>query len=386
MRVGIVTTSYPRDDDDPAGNFVLGHARWLAAAGHHVEVIAAGDAAADAGRNDAIAVTRVATGSAGLFYGGGAPEALSGRSWRWLGAASSSAAMVAAIARRARHWDGVFAHWIAPSGLAVAMAAPRVPACVIAHSGDVHLLRRLHLVRPAVRLLERANLVFVSAHLRERFCAALPAARAGKVQQHSVVCPMGIDVARFARLADHSDTAQPPTVLFLGRLVEVKGVATLIDAVARLERPLRLRIAGDGPERAALIARAGDLGVDAEIVGEVRGAARDQVLASASVVVLPSTIVAGGRTEGAPVTALEALAAGVPVIASAVGGLTELPDAAVRFVPPDRPGALADAIAASLSDPTAGASRIAAGRVYAAGYDWSQVGPTLLNQLHRRVN
>ena len=67
MRIGVVTTSYPRWPGDPAGSFVAGHVRALRALGHDVDVIAAGDAAAD----DAI---RVRTG--GLFYRGGAPELL----------------------------------------------------------------------------------------------------------------------------------------------------------------------------------------------------------------------------------------------------------------------------------------------------------------------
>ena len=68
--VGIVTTSYPREAGDPAGAFVHGLARWMAAQGCAVEVVAAGPGAA---RVDGIPVWRV--DGRGLFYDGGAPDA-----------------------------------------------------------------------------------------------------------------------------------------------------------------------------------------------------------------------------------------------------------------------------------------------------------------------
>src|SRR5688572_29621881 len=97
VRVGLVTTSYPRFDGDPAGCFVAEHARYLEAQGHRLEVVAAG-AVGSAARDRAI---RIAGGR--LFYRGGGPEALEqGGVAVWVDAARFSARLAAEVARRAR--------------------------------------------------------------------------------------------------------------------------------------------------------------------------------------------------------------------------------------------------------------------------------------------
>jgi glycosyltransferase involved in cell wall biosynthesis len=108
--------------------------------------------------------------------------------------------------------------------------------------------------------------------------------------------------------------------------------------------------------------------------GALDTGARDALLAQASALVIPSRALASGRTEGLPLAALEGMAAGVPVIAAAVGGLADLPDAALTRVPAEDPEALALAIDAVL----AGAidTRIA-GRAVAAERAWARVGARL---------
>jgi len=131
----------------------------------------------------------------------------------------------------------------------------------------------------------------------------------------------------------------------------------------------RLVIAGDGPERARLAAHGG-----ASFLGEVTTFHRDALLRTASVVVVPSRITPGGRTEGTPAIALEALAAGVPVVASAVGGLCDLPG--VRLVPPDDPRALARAIDQALAAPPCPQAL----RAGVANLDWREVAPRLIRE------
>ncbi|MBM4049072.1 MAG: glycosyltransferase family 4 protein [Planctomycetes bacterium] len=107
---------------------------------------------------------------------------------------------------------------------------------------------------------------------------------------------------------------------FVGRLSTEKGVDVLIEAFALVRQHLpqaRLILAGDGPERAALCKRASDMNLrdSVDFLGE-----RDDVpaiLAGLSVFVLPS------RSEGLPMALLEAMAAGLPIVATAVGGVPE---------------------------------------------------------------
>jgi len=367
LRIGVVTTSYPRNSGDPAGGFVGEHVRALRALGHEVDVIAAGEPS----EPDEPGLTRVPSS---LFYRGGAPDQLERAP---LAAALPAAAFTlrlaaaAAAQARARAWDTIVAHWLVPSALVALPLGPPLgpPLVAIAHGGDVHTLRRLGLLAPALRALRRrrARLVFVSEHLRTIARDAAPAL--ARWLDDALVQPMGLDLARFAALARAPRT--PPAILVAARLVPIKGVDVALAAFARLRAPARLVIAGDGPELAALRARA-PAGV--ELLGPVDTRRRDELLREASVVVVPSRVTAGGRTEGTPTIALEALAAGVPVVASATGGLRELP--AARLVPPEDPYELARAIDRVLADPP----RPDDLRRTVANLDWRVVADRLLRR------
>lgn len=117
------------------------------------------------------------------------------------------------------------------------------------------------------------------------------------------------------------DRRQPGDILFLGRLGHRKGSYDLLEAaslLARRGRSFRLRLGGDG-EVAEVRQRARELGIDdrVELLGWVRGSDKDHLLASAWLYVLPS------YNEGLPVSVLEAMAAGLPVVTTPVGGIPE---------------------------------------------------------------
>ena len=373
VRVGLVTTSYPRFDGDPAGCFVAEHARYLEAQGHVVEVVAAGDGDPD---SDGGAV-RIA--GEGLFYRGGGPEALErGGAAAWLDAARFSARLVGEVARRAHRWDAVVTHWLVPSALAAMAAAPRRPLLAIAHSGDIHTMRRTGALAPFAMLCaarRRLRLSFVSRELRELFLAGAPAIARPRLARASQVCPMGIELARLRR-APRPDSDAAPTVLFLGRLVPVKGAAIAAHAARSWRSGARLIVAGAGPEEPAIraLAAAAPPG-RIELVGEVRAAVRDRLLAAADVVAVPSIETRTGRSEGMPLAALEAMAAGAAVVASRVGGLAEIP--VVTHVPPGDPIALAQAIDRLFASPGSRRAQVAAQSRFVADHDWSRVGPRL---------
>ncbi len=364
VRVGLVTTSYPRYAGDPAGCFVAEHARYLEAQGHTVDIIAAGDDGAG---------TRIPGGS--LFYSGGGPEALERGGGAWGDAALFTARITREVASRARHWDAITSHWLIPSALA-AIVTSRRPLLAIAHSGDVHTLGRIGALGAFAALAAarpRLRLSFVSQPLLDRFLAAAPRPLRARLAARAQVCPMGVDVARLRAAARTANAA--PIVLFLGRLVPVKGAAVAAAAARLWRAPARLIIAGAGPDEAALRELAARSSGRIELCGEVLGAERDRLLAAADLVVLPSTVTPEGRTEGTPLAALEAMGAGAAVVASAVGGLADIP--VITHVPPADPAALAAAVDHLLGSPSARAAQVAAQSLFVDQHDWSRLGPRL---------
>ena len=117
-------------------------------------------------------------------------------------------------------------------------------------------------------------------------------------------------------------------IVFVGRLVERKGVTHLIEAVRRLPAELHahLTVIGEGPERQALEAQARAAGLErrVDIRGRVPDAELRDAYAASDVMVLPSILDARGDTEGLGVVLLEAMSYGIPVVASDIGGITDI--------------------------------------------------------------
>jgi len=156
----------------------------------------------------------------------------------------------------------------------------------------------------------------------------------------------------------HNGVELPPTaaaggsrsgayrLVTVGRLQAPKDPLTLIRALAELGRPGEAVIAGDGPDRPAVESEVRRLGMESvvRLAGERNDVA--ELLAAADLFVLSS------RSEGLPLSILEAMAAGLPVVASSVGGVPELvvDGETGLLVPPDDPHALAAAIERLLDD------------------------------------
>jgi hypothetical protein len=359
VRVGVLTTSYPRGPGDFAGGFVADRVTALLAAGHEVEVLAAaGGAPLGTTRDGRLTVTRLPASFAGgpdLFSGAGAPEALeAGGLAAFWAAVRFSAELASAVASRAGRWARVESHWLAPSALAAVAGAPLLPHRATAHSGDVALLERAPLGRSLARVLVRGGteLVFVSEALRARF-AALAGGTYGSVEPlapRARPATAGAAVPTRAALG----LAAGPTVVSVGRLVPIKGLDLLVRACAPRAgdaAAIQLVLVGDGPERARLAALAARLGVSLRMPGTIP---RDDVgawLRAADLYAQPSRTLANGRSEGLPLATLEALAAGLRAVVSDSGGLAELParGAAVSVVPAGDVPALAAAVRSGLA-------------------------------------
>jgi colanic acid/amylovoran biosynthesis glycosyltransferase len=165
-----------------------------------------------------------------------------------------------------------------------------------------------------------------------------------------VVRRCGIDLDRFPERPPRP-LGEPPRILSVGRLVPEKGQSQLVAAVALLARrgvDVRVELIGDGPARAEIQQAALDAGVADRIglLGELPPSEVAARLAEADAFCLPSF------GEGIPISIMEAMAVGVPVVCTAVGGVTELAlDGQTGVVvPPGRPDLLAAGIERLLSD------------------------------------
>ena len=380
MRIGVLTTSYPAREGDAAGSFVRGFARWLARQGAEVEVLAP-RRGPDGDPNDAgIRVERV--GMTARVLAAGVPEALERSPWAWPSGAAAAAALSVAAWRRHRRWDALVSHWLLPCGaLAAALAGGR-RHLAIAHSGDVHLALRLGLAPALARLLSRtgADTVFVSDALRAGFLAA---ARASALPARVVA--MGTDAGPppdpRERAATRAALGVTGVVVgVLARLVPIKNVGGLIDAARRAG--VTLLIAGDGPERAALHARAAGsarfLGALAQGSTAWRG-----FFGALDLLCVPSIARPDGRTEGTPVVIAEAIAHGVPVLGCDSGGIAAaIGGAGLAVAPSD----LAQTLRSLAGSPRTlmDLRNIAIAR--APSVSWDRVGDTLASALLQNGN
>jgi glycosyltransferase involved in cell wall biosynthesis len=279
---------------------------------------------------------------------------------RSLAAFASGAAHARSM--RAERVEHVHAHFATYPALAAWLAGRLldVPYSFTVHAHDV-FIDQLHLDA----LVRDAAGVAVISEFNREFLKPYGGGGGGASDVRVVHC--GVDPAAYAfrpRAPARSGTAR---AICVATLNELKGHAVLLDALARdgLAR-VELDLVGSGPLEHALRARAERLGIADRVRFHGTRSEREvaALLDAADVFVLASVVAANGQMDGIPVALMEALASGLPVIASRLSGIPEL----VRdgetglLVEPGDPAALADALRNLLADPDAAIARARNGR------------------------
>jgi len=329
-----LTQTYPRFEGDTAGPFIRDLARGLVQGGDRVTVL-----------------TPHAEGVAATWEDGGvevrsfryAPEKREvlgyGRSLeadeRVKGGAALAAPLYALAARRAvrrqlaeRRYDLVHAHWIVPNGVVAAAAEPQVPFAIGLHGSDVFLAEKPGVRRLARRALRRARLLTgCSPELVDRVRVL-----GGFPEERSRVIPYGVDVAAFSPAPDRRGIwraklgipAEAPLILGVGRMATKKGFQVLLEALpglfaARPEAHVVLAGGGDLLERFAAVASRwpGRL----HLPGSVLRDTLPDLYRAADLFVLPAVHDSKRNVDGLPNVILEAMASGLPVVASGISGI-----------------------------------------------------------------
>jgi glycosyltransferase involved in cell wall biosynthesis len=245
--------------------------------------------------------------------------------------------------------DLIHAHYILPPGLIAVLVGSLmgIRTAVTVHGSDLFILAQKPLLKQITRwVLKKADYVMVVSEALDRKVQEL-----GISPQKVKLTPNAVDVERFSPdnqlPPDVQLDSQKTTLLFVGNLVPQKGVKYLLEAKKILDNTLEptgadsdfeLIIVGDGPLRKDLERQVRDYDIKSVVfLGERRDV--ELIMPSTDLFILPSI------SEGFPITILESLASGIPVVATRVGGVEEIESGSVMMVvEPGQPEALAQAI------------------------------------------
>jgi glycosyltransferase involved in cell wall biosynthesis len=381
MRILHVVTAFPRERGDPIAPWLVELLQRLRARGHEIDVLASSYRGLGDQDVDGIRVHRFRYFPARwerLTHEETAPDRmrrsplyaimpvffLLGGMWRaWT------------LARRERY-DIVHVHWPMPMAL-LGWAARRghaMPMVTTFYGIELRWVQsRLPFLKWLVRWAARTSTqaVAISSYTAQelRKFAEVPI----EVIPYTAELPPPAVPSGHARPREAS-------ILFVGRLIERKGVAHLIRALGsvRQRTPARLIVIGDGPERSRLeqLARDGGLADHVEFRGRVSDEELRRAYAEADVFVLPAVLDARQDTEGLGVVLLEAMNYSVPVIASDIGGITDIVEHEHTglLVPPGNEVALGSALSRVLTDPTLSRDLGEAGRQRLRDtFSWSRI-------------
>ncbi|EKQ52695.1 MAG: glycosyltransferase [Methanobacterium sp. Maddingley MBC34] len=227
--------------------------------------------------------------------------------------------------RKLKNMDIVHVQWPIPNGLGAIFLKKIYGISYIntIHGEEIHLSKRYHVLFALRWLVNNSSKTITNSTATRKFCL-----EAGFDGDKIDVIPFGVDTDFFRPLDVYKDE-NIFQILSVGYLIERKGFEYLIRAMPHVleqHKYARLKIVGSGPlesELKGLIYEL-DLGDEVEIVKNVSDEELLMIYNSSDLFVLPSIVDSQGNTEGLGVVLLEAIACGLPVIGSDVGGIPDI--------------------------------------------------------------
>lgn len=354
LNILVITSTYPRYDDDYAVPWMRETHQRLANEGHKVTVLAPSYKGLVSHLMDGIEVVRFRYAPSRLetlTHEEGATYKIR-RPWMQLLAIPYiiMGCFVAAWLAMTRRFDAIHVHWPFPHGIMGQVAAKinRAPLVMMSHGAELALAKRKRWIKPFLRQSLRA----ADLRLANSSCTAREVEQISNLDCN--VLPYGTTVISAPAPAK---TLDKPRVLFTGRLIERKGIEYLLRAVPKIldRHDVQFIITGNGDQRERLETLRDELGL-AKTVSFVGFLSKDELkeeYASCNIWVNPGIVDSWGDAEGLGVGSIEAYNYCKPVIASRVGGI---PDTVVDgetgyLVPQKDVKALANAICDLLDHP-----------------------------------
>lgn len=297
------------------------------------------------------------------------------------------------VARR-EEIDVLHTHWIVPQGLigAVCGRLLHLPHVLSVHGTDVNLAAKSRVLGWVTKFVtQNCDKILTNSTYTRKILLSIDPSLEDKIE----VIPMGVDVEKFrsAQSENHRQRPGVTTVLYIGRLIDWKGLEYLIEAFAIVSRQVpgvKLVIGGEGPEEVRLRQQVKRLGLDESVLfaGLIESQDLSTYYREAAVFVLPSVQIEG-QTEGLGVVLLEAMACGTPVVGSNVGGIPDIiQDGWNGYLVQERsPAQLAERIVALLESQAVRKRFVKNGlqTVYER-FSWKQVSLNFTRVYHRLVN
>lgn len=383
-RVLVLTSTFPRWSGDTEPGFVFELSKRLVTQ-FRVHVLAPhAPAARFEEQMEGVSVSRFRYSPdrlETLTYNGGILARIKQNPWRVLLIPAFLVAEVVAVVRQLRRhrFDVIHAHWLVPQGvvavLARSLVGQTIPILCTSHGGDLYAWRGRFGRLLKRYVVKRCEAITVVSQVMQGEVVGL-----GADSRAVSVIPMGTDLQE--RFTPGQVNGRDESILFVGRLVEKKGLKFLIDAFPTiLQRypSASLTVVGSGPEERLLRRRSAGLGLQRHVrfVGAKGHEGLPEMFRQHQVVVFPSVVSTDGDQEGFGLVLVEALGCGCAVVCTDLPAMRDIVRHGVTgLVVPERdPPALAEATSKLLEDEALREKLASNGRAHvAARYGWDNIG------------
>lgn len=233
-------------------------------------------------------------------------------------------------------YDLIHAHWLIPQGFISVFVLKllrnkKIKILSTSHGGDLFAFQITPFYQLKKWVFASSDVITVVSNHMKKICETMIAK---KEKIH--VCSMGVDLSNTFKVVNNIERSDSK-VLFVGRLVEKKGVATLLEAISILiEKNLKIEllIVGEGPERKKLETLSRELSIQhcTKFLGAKSPKQLPEIYSSASITVMPSIVDSQNDQEGLGLVAIEAMGCNCAVVASSLPAVKDIIDDGVNGV------------------------------------------------------